>query len=287
MAIASSGRIEVHEYRWTSGGKTEDHGHKLYTFRFSAVFTNDKRYKPPLFPDTLNGLRALFAERRIGELVIPDVGKVLCKISDWSERHEGDKRRSATADIEFLEEESNRFLAASSSQIQTSALQAKTDQWAAIVKNTKTQTAPTFQNVDFTTPDERAFDLFDQITGAANQLLAFRDQSLLYSELLASKIDSLTGMLREANSLTFFNNPMKSDVLFALKELWAATLEIARVKENDAGAPKKYTVVQTMTVSQVAAAIYGSTERAGDLLGLNDFPDAMRITAGTRVTYLP
>jgi len=287
LGISSNGRISIHEYRWIKGGNIEDHGRGLYTFRVAATFTNDTRFKPLLFPDQLAQLRALYDARTVGSLVLPDIGRVLCRITEWDEDQDYANRNSAVANISFLEDEGNRFLPAAISAATKAGFYDACQKWIALVDAKRPANPEDLLRADIVEPEAKAFDLFNQISEAGNSILAIRDQANLLSELLASKVMTITGLFEDANRTRFFDNPMNFELLYALKELWAATIALAQLDPVEGGTLRKYRVTRVSTITQVAAAIYaGDTSKSRDLLGLNDFADAMAIPAGTEVTYL-
>jgi prophage DNA circulation protein len=286
LSISSNGRISIHEYRWIRGGKIEDHGRGLYSFRVNATFTTDPRYRPALYPDTVSQLRALYESRKVGTLALPDIGRVLCRISEWDQDQQfpGGRPTSAEVSLSFLEDDGNRFLPVTTTQATQAGFADATAKWTKFVSDNHPD--PAFAPVDLKgLQKKKAFDVFDQISAVANAILGIRDQLNLASELLASKIDSLTNLLEEADRGAWLNDPMNFEFVYALKALWSATLQLAN--DKPAGTEiRTYRVTRTSSVSQVSYAIYGDTTRARDLLGLNDFPDAMAIPAGTSVTYL-
>ncbi len=286
QSISSSAKMTVHEYRWRQGGTAEDHGRGLYTFRYSCLFTNDKRFSPPLYPDALNALRRLYELRAVGTLELPDIGRVPCRLIEWSEDQQGGFATSAEASLAFLEEDGHRFLGAAIDPSKVQTLRTATDKWTAVVESKRPAQAVT-PVPDIRSSEARAFDLFDQITEAANTLIAFRDQQQLFGELLQTKIDGMLSLFRDADRAMWLDDPDNWEVVYAMKELWAATIEAGKTPQDDRGEPRVHLVQQTSTVMQVSNEIYGSTARAGDLLALNNFREAMAIPAGTRVIYLP
>lgn len=280
MSITSGSRMSTHEYRWIKGGVDEDHGRTLYDFSVDAVFHDDKRFSPPLFPDALDSLRGHFNARTVGVLVVPHIGRVKCRIKDWSETLDGGNRSGATAKIVFREHETNRFINATATKVSASSYQNSLDSWALAAENLR-------RDFELSLIPESDADLFDQITAAANSVLAFRDQGSLVGELIGSKIQSLVNLFYEAESTVSFNNPMNYDAIFAMKDLWAATVGLIESPATGSSEPRVYTTERTMSVMDIADRVHGSTEYANEILGLNNFQDAMAVPAGTRVIYLP
>lgn len=288
--IRATRRLAHHYYRWISAASNEDQGRTLYTFQLNATFQDDPRFRPPLFPDTLNALREHFNAGTVGTLVIPHIGPVLCRISSWDESGSGAMTGGFNVNIGFVEEEGNRFLPVSTA-VNASALEAS----SAALKAVRAEVLPD-PPVQDNAPAEllpdnesRARDLFDVITGAADQITGLRDQSLLHGELVESKLALLTGKCREAvQSLRWLADPMNHGALAAVYDVWAAATDMVSSPANsEAIRPKVFIVDRQMTIMQVSQRIYSTTDRGGDILGLNDIPDAMAIPAGTQLRYLP
>jgi prophage DNA circulation protein len=288
LGIGSDCRVAIHEYRFVKGGSIEDHGRGLYTFRMNATFTNDPRYRPALYPDQLSQLRALYDSRKIGTLVLPDIGRVLCRIVQCDSEQEFRNPNSADVSIAFLEDLGNRFLPVVTSAATQAGFQDSAQKWASLVDSKRPEQYESTASPDVQSQQKRAFDLFDQLTNAANAIIGIRDQIQLQNELLAAKIQGFRSLLEEVDHALWLNDPMNFEFVYALKDLWAATLALANEpqQQGQQGLPRTYKVQRTSTVTQISAAIYGDTSRARDLLGLNDFPDAMAIPAGTDVLYL-
>ncbi len=289
MEIRSTRRRTIHEYLWIAGGKREDHGRGIYTFQVSTTFQADPRFSPPLFPDTMNALRGHYNSGTVGTLVVPHIGPVKCTIQDWGGHLSGSMLSGCTATLTFEEDSTNRFL--------PQGVQVNAASFGTALSAFKLQVA---EALPVTEPDpnaplelvpdaeSNARDLFDQIGDVADQILAFRDQAELNGELIASKVDFLRRLMGDASDmLAWLDDPMNWETLYALRDLQAAAIDVSERPTDNLVKPKHFVVDRQMSIMQVSTRIFGTTERARDIMGLNDIPDAMRIPAGKRLIYLP
>lgn len=274
LSISGERAIEIHKYRFTAGGKIEDHKRSLWAFTVEATFQTGHRvagFDRAMFPDALNILRGFFQNGSIGPLTIPHIGQVFVITREWSESTTGVSTTGANVTARFLEYGSSAFDQNRLQDIASVSFDSKLSKLAEQVR---------------ALPDP--LGLFDQIFDAANQIIALRDQTLAQFDLAAARIDSLTGLLIEADrTIELFDDPTHFILLEAFQDLWAATVDLVSSPQARVVRPRKFVVDETMTVMEVSQRVYGSNDRARDILELNQFDDAMRIPAGTTVLYLP
>jgi prophage DNA circulation protein len=269
LKVRGSQRKDVHEYRRTAGGVPEKHGRALYQFQMEATFQATARGTPiPMWPDALNEIRSRYESGVTKTLVLPTIGRVEAFIDEYEQTDDPSILSGETATITFLEDDANDFLERIV-DLDTRAVETK-------LQALRLQTA----GID----DERG--LFGKIFDAANKVLAIRDQAQLAGNLLAARISSLTGLIDEADAtLALLNDPTNNLILESLHDLWAAAIELSQNPGSNVATVKKFTLDRLSTVGQVATQIYGSTDRAQDLLGLNFFENPLAIPAGTSVNY--
>lgn len=273
IAVRSSLRKHVHEYRHTPGGALEKQGRTVYTIRVSGHFDealNAKR-KFGNYPENLASIRQMFENEQTDDLYIPTYGTIQACITEFSSDADPERQRSGEAvELEFTEDQSQRFLVDSVFvDLDSSGLEAAS---AGILDTATKLNVPT--------------NLFDAITGAVDQVIAIRDQAEIYPQLVAGKLLYVASLCSEADrTLDTLKDPMNHTLLEALKVLWASVSELAKNVTEFSGAIQTYSVPQVMTIQQVSNAIYGRSDRAFDLLSLNEFSDALAIPAGSQVRY--
>lgn len=272
LAIRGEQQIEIHRYRFLAGGRLEIHKRNLWSFHIKSTFQAKHRSSlgHPMFPDVLNGLRGFYQNSQIGTLLIPHIGNILVIIKDWDEKISGSVIGGADLDITFLEHGTHSFGGTGANP--TNALDYK-NKVAAVKEAAKA------------IPKK---NILAQIFAAADKIIGFRDQIFLNYELMAAGVESLTMLIREADrTLEFLNDPENYQLVVALIDLWTAATDLVTSPEAKIVKPRVYIVDVRMSVMEVAQRIYGDNNRARDLLELNQFEDAMRIPAGTKVLYVP
>jgi hypothetical protein len=174
--------------------------------------------------------------------------------------------------LPFLEDQTETFLAAAAVQVQQSSVNDAADKFLV-----------TLEDFELSAPDQ---SLFDGIQEAANSLFAIRDQADLYGGLLGAKVSQLAGLLQEADeTATAIKSPQNHELLDALHELWDATITLGRNLADNPRGPKLYTVPRTMSVADIATALYGSSERANEIMLNNNLTDPFSVPAGTQIIY--
>lgn len=272
-SIRSSLRKHVHEYRHTPGGALEKQGRTVYSIRFSCHFdeTLNAKKKFGNYPENLGNIRALFEKETTAALYVPTLGTIQAVITDFSQEADAERQRSGEAvELEFTEDQSKRFLVDSILvNLDSSGL-----------GNASTGLLDTSTKLNVPT------NIFDTITDAVNGVLAIRDQAGIYPQLLAAKILYVADLCREADrTLAQLKDPLNHELLEALKVLWAAANDLAKNVTEVSGVIQTYVVPQRMTIQQVSTAIYKRSDRAFDILSLNEFSDALAIPAGSQVRY--
>lgn len=294
--LKGSGRQHVHIYLHVHGGDPEKLGRNLYEVEVSACFYNSDTKRPNLWPNRLELLRQLFESQTTDTLVIPSVGQFKAFATSWDQEFVSRILNGEKAKFRFIEDQSDAFLL--DRFVSIGAVQTAAQNFANVTKD---------QALQDQLGDPSQKNLLDGIQELANSVFAFRDQAELGVRLLEERLTMLINLIKEADAtVEFFKDPANYNSLEAMKELWVATVD-ARDKaaaENVAiegnGAPlgrphsgagvavelAYYVVpVDSMTISEVAIAIYGSTERAIELLQLNAIEDALVIPRNTKIRY--
>jgi hypothetical protein len=275
ISIKGRYRHHEHEYLRVPGAIIEKLERAVYNIEIHACFdTNIKGYGR-LWPDGVNALRLKYESGLTSGLVIPTIGTVPAFQPEWDQSIDIAKVRSGeTIKLSFKEDQTQRFLA------------------AALVKTQQQSMADSLQRFNVTRAQILGVpandqNIFDKIQGAANKVLAVKDQADLYGGLLAAKLAGLTRIMREADSaLESFKHPQNYQALDAFFELWNATVQMSTNLAESPRGPRLYTTPRQMSVTDIAAAVYGgSTERAPEIMLNNRLDDAFAVLAGTKITY--
>lgn len=278
MQVASTRRLHTHEYRRTNGGANEDQGRKLYTVTIAAIFDetlsvdrlpSGKKGFPGLYPDSMEKLRETFEKGEVAPLTIPTLGTIEARMTGWTQRTTPTERLSGeTVDMTFIEDQEKDFLLDSLIATRAPKLAAAT---AALELAASGLNVPT-----------NIFDDIQSIVDTVEQGLAQADMA---QSIVAGKLEQVAALCSRVERA--FNDPTDAPIIEATKNVWIAIVDLAEAttREN-ALQVRTYTVPRLMTIQQVSQAIYQTTERVSDLLGLNAIEDTLAIEAGTRIRYI-
>lgn len=266
-------RQHDHEFPKAAGAATEKLGRKLYVINMSAVFYDN--LLPPwdnsLWPANLFLLRDIFERQKTAKLAIPTIGEIDAVCVNWTQEMDVKARSGETVEFEFKEDQSLDYLIEGLISIRSQSILVKVykiQQEAALLK---------LPNI---------FDkLVDKLVGAIQFLegaeaIAGVAQARLGQVLtMFARLDSAVGALSSAANYT---------LLEAFLDTWAQTQQLHDDLLKQSLPLIYYTVPRVMSVSDVARAIYGSTEKAADILTMNPIEDAFAIRPGTQLrAYAP
>ncbi len=272
-------RYHVHEYPHVPGGDAEKLGRRLYEVEMVANFQKVGFEKGQLsgfqaygdlWPKRLAILRRLFEEGATRKLVIPTIGTIDAFCFDWDQEQTNKVLSGERATFRFIEDQDLQFLTEKLVVVKVQSLETLSKQYEVEAEKS---------GIDQ--------DLTDQIVNAVNGVLAIADTADAYGNLLGAKIGMVAALCGEFDQrIDQFRDPSNHAALEALKELWAATVELSENVTGTDDVVLVYEVPRTMTISEVASAIYGNTERSVELMQINPIDDPFAIRPGTRVKYL-
>lgn len=274
VSIKGRYRHHEHEYLRVPGAVIEKLERSVYNIEMEAAIDVNIRGYGTLWPDGINALQKKYESGTTGPLVIPTIGTIPAFQPEWDRTADMARLRSGELlKLSFKEDQTERFVQLALVKTQQQSVQTSTD--ALTAKRLLLGVVP---------PGDA--NLFDQIVGAANSVLAIKDQADLYGGLLAAKLARLTNLMNQADKqLESLKHPENSDVLDAFLELWNAGVNMATNLAESPRGPKLWTVPRLMSVGDIASAIYGSTERANEIMLNNRLSDPFQVTAGTKIIY--
>jgi len=286
LSLKGSLRHHVHEYPYAPGGAVERLGRKLYEVKVS-VPAHETFRKYPLLLETMASLRTLAEGGQPWDLVIPHIGTMSATCIEWQDDLVAKARSGYDVSFTFLEDQSQQFLAdklvTTSTQILTSL-----DTLKLIVATRST--AGLFPDVT----DPAAADKlllaeevqFDGLFALIADLQAVASGDDLYTATVAQKAELAAERCRTISATCrSLNQPQSYALLDALGETWASMRTLAHDAQERDQPTDTYITQARGTVAQVAAAVYGDSARAVELLKMNAFPDALDIPQGTAVVY--
>jgi hypothetical protein len=266
-------RDHVHEYPHSPGGAPEKLGRKLYEFQlranFQVTFPGHHSESDPLWPDRLKALRDLFERQTTADLVIPTLGVVACYATSWEQEANAKILSGERANFSFREDLSQDYLAASLVLLNTESLAEKGPELES-------------QLIKDGLLDEDDPSIFDSITDAINIVIAFGDQSELAGNLFEAKLLAVRDLIREADETADdLNDPKNHLSLQLLKDSWFLVQDTIDNLQAEQDPLITWVVPRTMTIQEVAIAIYGDTSRAVEIMQLNPIEDPFEIPKGT------
>jgi hypothetical protein len=274
VSIKGRYRHEEHEYLRVPGAVIEKLERALYSIEMGAVFDTNIRGYGTLWPNTLAALRNKFEAGVTSALVVPTIGTVPAFQPEWDQTAEIGKIRSGeVVRLLFKEDQTQRFVTLALVKAQQQSL-------ATAASNLGTVRASL---ADMPAQD---ISIFDAIQEGSNALLAFKDRADLVNGWLAAKIAQVTHLVRQADSaLESMKDPVNHELLEAFMGLWNALVVMGTNLAESPRGPRLYTVPRQMSVSDIAVAVYGNTERASEILVNNNFADPFAVPAGEKVIY--
>ncbi len=269
--VIGSLRDKVHEYSHADGGDPEILGRKLMMVRAKALFHRTFVQYPGLYPGSLNLLWEKFEDKKIDNLVIPTMGTIRAYCTNWSRKFVARIRSGEAVDLEFREAQPHGKLVFEVTQLASRMSLEPLETEAAKRPNL-------FQQIT---------SMIDRIQEGLNGVTAVLDQAELYGNLVEAKVLQLKRALEELNRFDGLNEPENYPVYDELQELRRAVIDVQNnLQDNEAGL-EEFITDMTMPIQQVSVAIYGTTERAQDLLSLNSIADKLAVPAGTTIRYYP
>jgi prophage DNA circulation protein len=288
IEIIGGVRDHVHEYSHSDGGDPELLGRKLYTVRIVANFHDTFRKYTDLYPASLNVLIWALELSSVGDLVVPQLGTIQAYAVSWNRSISARIRSGEKVTLEFREDRGdhklNTLVDENPLEIQSTTLKLDARVKEAGVVGDSLSAAQ----------EDRALpqgdrDFFDGIQDLAKSVFAIQDTAALNGQLYGVKLLQLASLCERADGLRSMQSSSTQPIVQALHELWAAALRLADNVQGKQKALQRYTTPQTMTMMEVAIALYHDASRTEELLALNtgNFTEGLAIPALTELVYYP
>jgi hypothetical protein len=275
VSLTGAIRRHTHIFPYSPGGSTELMARDNYKIKIKTIFCDSfKNYGKELYPTAMVELRRKFEAQAVADLDVPNLGIIKAYAFSWIFTKSGKLQNGEDAEIVFEEDTSSMFS----------------------VENILTQQASGFDSraEDFSTELDAIkqrgvlspfFEILDKIDEVAGELQSIVDQAQLFDTIIAAKIDGLTDLLeRAADDVDLIKNPDNLTLIESFKNLWSATLDLKDTIANK-GKLRPYTVPKDSTLAEICIQLYGNTNRAQEILSLNQIDDPFLIPAGTVLIY--
>jgi hypothetical protein len=264
-------RDHVHEYIHRPGGHPEKLGRKLYTIEADALFSTNTPLYPDAWPADLSDLRDRFEREVTSTLVIPSVGSIQAYCVDWPIEFDFARMRDGErARLVFREDSDEELLTEEIVQVSFGALPPKFNELLLVAADL----------------DE---DLFASIRGLINDIQGIKGSVELQGEIMRDKVSSLIVACQELDEeAKELADPTNFLVMEKLIEIGELAIRVQKDLLKLALPIVPYVVPANMSILDVSVAIYGTTDRAFEILKMNAIPDAFDIQEGTLLrVYAP
>lgn len=265
-------RHHEHVYPHSPGAGLELLGRDLYKIEITPVFDAN------LLPDKYKnlwpaGLRRIREQMELGtrkDISIPTVGVIPAVATNWEQEFDAPRCLSGEeVTWSFIEDSENLRLASRDLNIGAGL------PFAANNLKTVMSGLPT-----------RQVGLWDSIMNAIDQVLSWRDQFEMYSNLIESKLMSILGMFRRLDEISDeLKDPTQWPLLEAFHRVWAEVRSFYEDQKQLGLTTKYYTTKTILSCTQLATVMFGDASRSSELLQMNGFADPFEIPTGTRVKY--
>jgi prophage DNA circulation protein len=275
-------RDYVHEYPHSPGGSPEKLGRSLYQFHITANFDSNFEAYPNLYPLNLDALLGYFEQGTTAtDFRLPQMpSSVPAYARKWTREMSNRIRSGESVEFSLIEDQSTQFLFLDVVNLIPNVQAANNALSAALA-----QAVLQYQKDQLVLGS--ATGLFTSLTATVNKILAFRDQSILYSQAALSSVDALITTCQKLDESPSLQSAQAAHIMSALHDLWRAAVDVSHDIQSKGAQLQVWVVPTSMSVASVAGAIFGDSARASDLLSLNPFPDPMSIPAGYKVNYYP
>lgn len=275
VSVRGGLRHYLHEFPHSPGAEVEKMGRKAYAITMTAFFHSlpnsrlDEEY-PNLYPEKLFSLQKACEDERTGPLVIPNIGTMQAVAIDWRRTFDFSSALSGEAvEFEFVEDQ-DRDLIFENAELGRGSLEKKNYQLQALVGGIHPVDPPS---------------IFQAINDAVTAVLAVQGVGDAMLKVLEAKLLEVANLCQTADRIVELQPPENFALLNAMKEVWLAANDLAEDLLVRGSPIETYTVRRMMSVSQAAAQIFGSSEKAIELLQMNPIEDAFAIPEGTVLRY--
>lgn len=270
--VKGSFRKHVHEMPHASGGIPEKLGRSLYEVTVAADFNSglDHPNYNHLLLDLNITFHTMWEQGQTAPLHVPHIGTFNAFADEWTEDVHNTNRSGVMTEIKFIEDPTDAYLV-----FQPNIVTVESGKKALKDFNGLIAGEPFASQ-----------SIFSSINDIALTVFAISDQFQLYGSLIAAKFESLNQLLRHTDNSV---RELGDAQYWQAREAFDRLRETVQVIYDHLAAQdrllREYEVVFTMSIGQIAAAIYGDYTRGGELMQLNILPDPLQVSPGTVIRY--
>ena len=266
--VSIQARHHAHVYIHTSGGELEKMG--LALRKFSFTIPAHDTLQPPFrnfYSQTLPKLWALWSSLATAPLIVPSIGTVQAMATDATRRI-GPLTSGEPVEVQLLED---------SKTMET---------LAAVFRPSVSGLATQVRTVVRSAPPEVPASLLDRLTAAVSQALSYAAQGDVMARQWSAKIGHVATLCETIYRLPVLALPIHVAMLDALLELHFTAIQLRQDAQRRGRAVLTWPTrtPSRLSVVQIAVWIYGRTDRATELLALNEW-DPLNVPQGSIVRY--
>lgn len=267
-SIKGGQRDHVHEFPHAPGGLAELLGRKPYLIEMEADFSENDRFRPNAWSQTLPELRQKFERGVRSDLYVPTLGAIeRAYCVDWDQTFNSRRRDGEITRFVFREDMQQLALAQEQVTIQYQSVNAQIGDLSFLIDE-----------------EELDPDFFSAVMTAATDLVAVVDSAELQGNILASKAEGLAAACRMVDeTVADIKEPPHHKVARAVRDLGATAVAIHQDVLRKLGPTFLFTVPSVMSITDISRAMYGDAEHQIELLMLNGFEDPYTVLPGTVV----
>lgn len=266
--VSIQARHHAHVYIHTSGGELEKMG--LALRKFSFTIPAHDTLQPPFrnfYSQTLPKLWALWSSLATAPLIVPSIGTVQAMATDATRRI-GPLTSGEPVEVQLLED---------SKTMET---------LAAVFRPSVSGLATQVRTVVRSAPPEVPTSLLDRLTAAVSQALSYAAQGDVMARQWSATIGHVATLCETIYRTPALALPIHVAMLDALLELHFTAIQLRQdaTRRGRAVLTWPTRTPSRLSVVQIAAWIYGRTDRATELLALNEW-DPLNVPQGSIVRY--
>lgn len=274
LEIRGSLRKFTHEYIKRPGGEVEALGRRCYVFAFKCQFVDVFEAYADLYPSRLSTLISLCESERTYDLWVPPMERSFkVKATEWVRSITAQMRNGESASFTFEEDSTEQYTTLNLIGTRTNAFPQLATELAVEVRALE---------------DPSLLDELDALLETIDQFLT---AVALIDEAIAYQTARVDGVIRRCSALANLPAMQRAPAAPALRKLIAVWALAAQTRAEVIAASRPIALYRVdrefMSIVDVAVDVYGTPAKSGELLRFNDLDNAMRITRGTYLRYLP
>jgi hypothetical protein len=268
-SVKGSLRHHVHEYPNRPGGDVEPLGRKLYEIAFTCSWHINLIGWPGLIPGTLRAIRQLCETGSTYPLVVPDIGTIQAKAIEWPYSLSVKALSGAKITLKFLEHAQQTALVQPVPSVSLDSLQPAATALLVIAE------ADTSFNIN----------LLNDIIDALAAVVALIGIAEVGQMIVTRRVSALMSACQVFCDLPACRPPRRYALVMAVRDIWQIAMLLLQDMLRRSTPIVQYVTPRMMSIVDVSLVLYARTDRALELLKLNELDSALCIPPQTSIQY--